>query len=256
MLNYRQLGETNNKPPIIFLHGLLGELQNWNTQAKRLAMSYHVINIDLRNHGASPHLVGMSYALMANDLLKLLDALALDKVTLVGHSMGGKVAMYFALHYPQRLDQLVIVDIAPTHYPLWHSKIFTALLSLSLKHIHSRQQADELLAQSISNAFERAFLLKNLSRNADGYYWKSNLQEIASQYLNIAAFPQLALRYHQAAWFIKGADSNYITEENQSFIDHYFPQANVQVIDGAGHLPHVQQADSFHQLLLHILSKK
>ena len=254
MLNFRQWGDIALKPPVVFLHGLLGELQSWNTQAKHLAEHYPVLSVDLRNHGASPHLSGMSYAQMSDDLLALLDHLGLAKINLIGHSMGGKVAMYFALHHPQRVEKLIIIDIAPAQYPVWHMANFHALLALPLATITSRQQADELLSSKIENAFERGFLLKNLAKNSEGYYWKCNLKEILRQYLKIAAFPLLQKHYDAPAWFIKGADSNYITETNESAIKHYFPQYQLHSIADSGHLPHVQQSKVFYQLITQLLA--
>ncbi len=259
LLNYQVYGEENNSEnsgvPIVFLHGMLGELQNWNSQAKRFAASgCQVIVVDLRNHGDSPHIKGMSYRQMADDILVLLAHLKLPSIYLSGHSMGGKVGMYLALNYPEVIKKLVVVDIAPITYSLWHQQIFHALFSLPLSEIASRRDADELLAEHIENAFERAFLLKNLKRVGGGYEWKCDLLEISRNYLKIAGFPVQNGSFDGEILFVKGADSGYITDEAMPKILHYFPSANIKTITNAGHLPHVQQADDFYEQVSEFLT--
>ncbi len=252
LLHYQHFGnelEGNNKSgePLVFLHGMLGELQNWNSQAKRFAEAgYQVISIDLRNHGNSPHIKGMSYRQMADDVLALLADLGLSKVHLLGHSMGGKVAMYLALNHSDIIQKLVVVDIAPVAYPLWHQSIFYALLSLPLATLKSRNEADDLLAENFDDAFERAFLLKNLKRVEGVYQWKCDLQEIATNYLKIAGFPVQSTSFDSSVLFIKGEDSDYITDAHKPKILQYFPKASMVNIAHAGHLPHVQQPEDFY----------
>jgi esterase len=258
LLNYQIYNErddqNSNHPPIIFLHGMLGDAKNWKSQAKRFSEDYQVITVDLRNHGDSPHLKGMSYRQMADDVLTLLDHLGLSSVVLSGHSMGGKVAMYLALNNLERVAKLVVVDIAPVNYPLWHQSLLRALLTLPVETISRRQQADEYLAESIPDLFERAFLLKNLVRvnqpdNQQLYKWKCNLDEIVRNYLNISRFPKLECQFEGEVLFVKGGNSDYITDEYKSEIASYFPHATIRSIANAGHLPHVQQADRFYQLM-------
>ncbi len=271
LLNYKLYGENSHDDshkqaiPIVFLHGMLGELQNWNSQAKRFAdQGYKVLAVDLRNHGGSPHLKGMSYRQMAEDVLALLSHLEFSKINLSGHSMGGKVGMYLALLYPEIIQKLVVVDIAPVAYPLWHQQIFHALLSLPIDQLNSRREADKLLAKSIDDDFERAFLLKNLKRKEEkyelhsgnqynGYQWKCDLAEISRNYLKIVGFPAQNTKFPGDVLFIKGENSEYITEEYTSRILQYFPQAKIETIANAGHLPHVQQPDIFYEQASHFL---
>ena len=249
-LNYQVYGEENTGMPLLLLHGMLGELKNWNSQAKRFSdKGYSVIAIDLRNHGGSVHLKGMSYRQMAEDVLALLAHLKLPEVQLLGHSMGGKVGMYLALTNPDTIQKLVVVDIAPVAYPLWHQTLFGALLSLPVSQLRSRREADDLLAVEVEDSFERAFLLKNLIRAEKGYQWKCDLQEIAKNYLKISSFPKLTTAYTGEPLFIKGGNSDYLGSEYIASINNYFPGAKLEVINNAGHLPHIQQPDLFYQLV-------
>ncbi|PID46412.1 MAG: alpha/beta hydrolase [Proteobacteria bacterium] len=251
LLHYKQFGDTKSNQVIFFLHGLLGSLDNWRSQAKHIATQYTVraITPDIRNHGQSPHLSGMRYKDMAGDVLRLADHLNIDAFDLLGHSMGGKVAMYLALHHPDRLNKLIIVDIAPRPYTLWHLPVFKALLSLPVDRIGSRKQASELLAAHIPDHAERAFLLKNLKMaDGGGYEWRCDLQEITRAYLNIANFnsPDHAV-FDKPCLFVRGENSPYIDPENdQEIITQLFPQANIQSITNAGHLPHVEAPEAFY----------
>ena len=246
-LNYKQFGDTSN-PALFMLHGLLGSMDNWRGQAQKLSAHYNVITPDLRNHGHSPHIAGMRYKDMANDVLSLANDLGIDSFDLLGHSMGGKVAMNLALNNPERLNKLIIVDIAPKSYPLWHLPIFNALLALPVHEIKSRKLANDMLVDSIESQVERAFLLKNLKTNgADGYEWRCDLSEITRTYLNVANFnaPQ-DTSFDKPTLFIKGGLSPYVNpEEDNEQINSLFPQASITTIDNAGHLPHIESAKTF-----------
>ncbi len=257
MLSYQRVNGNHpeNTIPLIFLHGLLGERQNWNTQAKYFSRHAPVITVDLRNHGDSPHVKGMSYRQMAEDLLALCQHLSLPRIDLCGHSMGGKVAMYLALHHAERIRKLVIVDIAPVNYPLWHQALLQALLALPVERMKTRREADTLLAETVDDVFERAFLLKNLVRTESGFRWQCNLPEIARHYVKIAHFPATERDFSNSALFIRGADSPYISAKDEPVINRYFPRATIQTIDKAGHLPHIQQATLFARQLETFLLK-
>lgn len=250
LLHYKSFGDKDNPASILLLHGMLGSMDNWRSQAKRLSTHFHVITPDLRNHGRSPHLSGMRYQAMAQDVLDLTDHLSIESFDLLGHSMGGKVAMEMALQPASVVQNLIIVDIAPKPYKLWHLPIFKALLSLPVTDLTSRSQADGLLLQHIENPFERAFLLKNLkSDQSGGYTWRCNLQEITRAYLNIANFTQESnAQFTGNTLFLKGGQSPYIDlETDQSIITAFFPNVSIHAIEGAGHNPHIEKADTFHQ---------
>lgn len=257
MLNYRLYGEigATSAPPLVVLHGLLGSLDNWHSFARSQAQQRAVIAMDLRNHGNSPALEGMSYRDMVGDVITVLDALQLPCTDLMGHSMGGKVAMLLALQYPKRVRRLVVVDIAPKTYPPRHQALLQAMAAMPLAALQSRRQADEWLASVVKHPFERGFLLKNLGRAADGsFYWQCNLPEIACHYLKISAFPTPDAQYTSPTLFVAGGQSDYISVADNSLIHTLFPNAYCHVITEAGHLPHVQTPDAFIAAVEHFLA--
>lgn len=256
VLHYKSFGDDNNPAVIILLHGMLGSMDNWRSQAKRLSSHFRVITPDLRNHGRSPHVSGMRYQDMAQDVLTLSDQLGLTAFDLLGHSMGGKIAMEIALHHASSIKRLAIVDIAPKPYALWHLATFKALLSLPVAELSTRSQADNRLSQYIEDPFERAFLLKNLkSRSSGGYEWRCNLKEITRAYLNIANFTEDAdTQFEGRTLFIKGETSPYIDAQNDpATIATFFPTASLQIIAKAGHNPHVENADAFYNVMSQFL---
>lgn len=249
MLNYRLHGELGNTAPLLVLHGLLGSLDNWNTFARQQTAQRAVLALDLRNHGDSPHVDGMSYREMADDVLGVMDELHISACDLMGHSMGGKVAMALALQNPDRVQRLLVVDIAPHAYPPRHNELLQAMNAMPLAEIRSRKQADEWLAPVVKHPLERGFLLKNLGRNQDGkFYWQCNLPEITRQYLKISGFPAFDARYEKPACFIRGGQSDYVQDQDLPLIREYFPAAELRTIDAAGHLPHVQTPADFTRL--------
>ncbi len=243
-LNYKEFGQGD---PIIILHGLFGTLDNWQTIAKQLAKDYWVFIIDQRNHGRSPHVDDLSYPHMAEDLKMFLDDLWIPKAHILGHSMGGKTAMQFAGDYPDMVDKLVVVDIAPGANKAGHGEIFDALLSIDLDKISTRKEADELLKKKIETYGVRQFLLKNLSRNKEGrYQWKMNLYAIHENYQNILAAIDVENSFDGDALFIKGGLSGYINDAEKDVINQVFPNAEINTIEKAGHWVH---ADAPNELL-------
>ncbi|MEZ5535002.1 MAG: alpha/beta fold hydrolase [Thiolinea sp.] len=249
MLNYKIHGDTESgNMPLIVQHGLLGSLDNWNTFANQQKDERPIIAIDMRNHGDSPHVEGMSYTRMSDDVLAVLDHLQLDTVDLMGHSMGGKVAMWLALHHPERIHNLIIVDIVPVEYPLQYNGLIQAMLDMPLADFKSRREADTWLAPTVKQPFERAFLLKNLAWDENkNLVWQCHLTEIAKHYPSIASFPATELTYSGHAVFISGGQSNYVTADGWQAALKRFPHAEHIVIEQAGHLPHVQTPDEFNR---------
>lgn len=231
--------------PIVILHGLFGSADNWRSLAKKLATQAQVITVDLRNHGRSPHSSQQTYAMMSNDLLQLLKRLNLKKVNIIGHSIGGKVAMDFSQRYPQWLAKLVVVDIAPRQYLDEHSAIFKALLALNLSLYSSRNQVDSVLKLVLPNKAVRQFLLMNLSLNSEQLSWRINLHALYNNY------PQLlsAVCENQCSLipicFIRGGQSNYIRDEDEVLIKSCFPDAQFATIEEAGHWVHADAPELF-----------
>ena len=238
---------SSHKPkiPLLILHGLLGSMDNWRSQAKRLSTNQTVITVDLRNHGNSPHIKGMSYREMYEDVIKVAQAENIKSFHLLGHSMGGKVAMQLALAHPELIESLIIVDIAPKPYPLWHQKLFQAVMSAPVESATSRQEIDEHLKIAIDDRAERSFMLKNIKRVENGYAWKPNLKEISRGYLKIAGFTTALAQYPKTTLFIKGENSPYIQDSDDALIKSLFPNATITTIKNSGHLPHIQQKESF-----------
>ncbi len=249
MLNFRLYGELNGQMPLLVLHGLLGSLDNWHTFStkERAQEDRPIVAIDMRNHGASPHVAGMTYPQMAADVLAIADHLQLEQFDLMGHSMGGKAAMWLALTQETRLNHLIVVDIAPFHYSPRLNGLLHTMQTMPLSSFSSRRQADNWMSSSVSDPFERGFLLKNLSRNAHGkLIWECNLPEIARYYdPEIVSFPATDSRYLGSTLFIGGTQSDYLLPDRWEVAQHYFPNAQLRMIEGARHLPHVQTPDIF-----------
>jgi len=248
--------QSQQNPPIFILHGLMGAMDNWRSQAKRLSSLQPVYTLDLRNHGRSPHLKGMSYREMYDDVLNVAQHENISFFHLLGHSMGGKVAMQLALSHPSMIKSLIIVDIAPKPYPLWHQKMLQGVLSAPIETMQTRQQVDAYLKPWIEEQSERTFMLKNLKRNTDdkGFNWRCNLDEISRGYLKIAGFSTAHQQYSKDTLFLKGENSHYIQEADIPLIRSLFSKVAIISINGAGHLPHFEQADIFYDHVKNFLA--
>ena len=236
-LNYKSFGSGF---PLIILHGLFGMLDNWQTIAKKLADNYLVYIVDLRNHGKSPHHADFNYESMAEDLQVFMEENWIYEAYIMGHSMGGKTAMQFALSYPDLVKKLIVVDIAPKKYAAGHQAIFEALLSLDLSTINNRKEAAAQLKNKIPAVGIQQFLLKNLNRNKEGRYeWKMNLPIIHQQYANILENVRMEEHaFDSPTLFIKGGASNYILETDLPAIQYFFPTAQLETVPKAGHWVH------------------
>jgi esterase len=257
-LYFRKMGKGD---PLIILHGMYGSSDNWHTVGKALAEKFEVYLVDQRNHGRSPHSPVLSYAILRDDLRDFLDVHDLWKVTILGHSMGGKTAIFFAAAFPHRIKKLIVVDISPRSYKnllkpsslvLSHLNIIQSLLSLDLEDIDSRTDADRKLAITISSKTVRQFLLKNLVRTKIGKFeWALNIKALQNglpalmdgidpkeveEGLRITGFPVL---------FIRGGDSDYVLHEDEIFIKKLFPEASIITIPGAGHWVHAEKTEEF-----------
>ncbi len=253
LLHANILGEGT---PLLILHGFLGMSDNWKTLGGKYAENgYEVHLLDQRNHGRSFWDPAFSYEVMAEDLLRYLDAKNIGKAMLIGHSMGGKTAMQFACTYPERVSKLIVADIAPKRYPPHHAHILQALEALPLERLESRTHADEVLAEHIGNWGIRQFLLKNL-------YWvepgrlglRVNLQVLRDKMDEIGApLPNGAL-YEGPVLFLKGGASDYVTEGDLPLIQKHFPHATLQTLEGAGHWLHAEKPGAFLKTSLEFLN--
>lgn len=242
-LEFKQLGQGL---PMIILHGIFGSGENWLTVSKQLAEANSIYLVDQRNHGCSFHSEEFSYEYLVEDLARFMDEQGLPEAIIMGHSMGGKVAMNFAIKYPQRVLALIVVDIAPKQYPIHHSQILEGLNSIDLANLKNRNHADELLARYVPEADTRAFLLKNLYRNdGGGYGWRLNLASIAANIGNVGQALEDAVQADLPTLFIRGAKSRYILPEDEDEIRYHFPKASIETIENAGHWVQAEQPEAF-----------
>ncbi len=257
-LNNKVLGEGKD---IIILHGLFGMLDNWQTIGKQLATDYRVWLVDQRNHGKSFHNDFHSYYQMSDDLHEFMEEHDLDNepVTVIGHSMGGKTAMQFAVESPEYVDKLIIVDIAPKLYPPGHEAIFKGFAAVDLDKLTSRQQADEMMAEVLDDLSIRQFLLKNLTRKKEGgYRWKCNLPVLVANYdMIIDNTLDFGGQFEGATLFIKGGKSEryIVPEEDWETIKYHFPKAELAIIEEAGHWIHAEQPEKFLEVVREFLEK-
>jgi len=247
--------EYGDGKPLIILHGLFGSSDNWVTMGKRLSESRHVYLPDLRNHGASLHTDEFSYEAMADDLLEFIEDRNIENPDIAGHSMGGKVAMRFALDHPGLFSKLVVIDIAPKAYSSRHDNLLDCMTSLDLTRVKTRQDADELLKESVPKMAERQFLLKNLKRNAHGYEWKINLQAIGANMDRMTEEIESGQKVEKTTLFIRGGNSDYILPEDYPAIRALFPRAEIVEIAGAGHWVHAEQPEDFYRALVEFLER-
>lgn len=236
-------------PAVVLIHGLFGSFENLGSIARALSDDFQIINIDVRNHGRSEHSDEMNYPLLAADLAETLAHLKLSPFAIVGHSMGGKIAMEYALRYPERVTRLVMADIAPVSYHARHNSIFDGLHSVDLTQLSSRGEADKQLAQHINEAGVRQFLLKSLDKTDQGFRWRFNLKALAAHYAELIGAPLAAGQFMGPALFIKGGDSDYILPEHRPLIMQHFPHAQAKVIQGTGHWLHAEKPAAFNKLV-------
>jgi len=246
---------TGSGPAVIIIHGLFGDMNNLGNLARALIeqQRWQVIQVDVRNHGGSFHHQEMDYPCMAADLAQLMDQLRLEQATLVGHSMGGKIAMQLALQHPDRVTKLVVADIAPVPYSAHHKQVFAALDAIDTQRPTSRKQADVLMQQHVEEVGVRQFLLKNLQFTDGNMGWRLNLTAIRDCYPQILDWQQPNQTYAGDTLFIKGGDSDYILPDHQQAIMTQFPNARAKIISDAGHWLHAQKPQLFNRLALNFL---
>ena len=244
--------------PIIILHGLFGMGDNWRTIARLMESQYQCILVDLRNRGRSPHDEVMNFEVMAADVLELIKDLDLDDAVILGHSLGGKVAMQFATTYPELTEKLIVVDIAPKQYPAHHNVVIEAIQAIEPGKLNSRDEAEGTLRHFLGEDESTVqFIMKNLSRNPEGgFEWKPNMPGIIAAYDQLNQDVTAMHPYLGPVLFIKGEHSDYITEKDMPAINHLFPEASLVTIPGAGHWVHADSPGPFTQTILAFLSGK
>ncbi len=250
-LHYTRSG---NGHPVVLLHGLFGSGSNLGALARALHDSHSVYSVDLPNHGRSGWLENSTLETMADCLAYWLRRQGLPSAQLVGHSLGGKVAMQLALAQPQLVSALVVADIAPVDYPPDHDGVFAALEAVAVGQYTSRSEAGESMATYIQEEPVVQFLLASLRRDASGVYrWRFNLEGLTRGYGAVRAQPTAIGPYRGPVLFIKGGDSNYIRQEHRRHILSLFPRAGVKIMPGCGHRLHVERPSLFNSLVRRFL---
>ena len=243
LLNYTSQGEGE---PLVIVHGLFGASRNWQSLARQWATRYQVITVDLRNHGDSFHAEEMNYPVMTDDVVSLLEYLDLPPVNLLGHSMGGKLAMCLSQQAPHWVNKLVVADIAPVAYEHDYDELIDPILALELERISNRKQADELLAVSITDQRIRLFLLQNLSFHSGRAVWKLNWPVLKQSMPLITGFVDISDWSIQVpSLFIRGGLSNYVTDQHWALIQRHFKRSQCDTLAQAGHWLHAEQPTAF-----------
>ena len=252
-LNYKTFGAG---PPLVILHGLFGSLDNWQTLARRWADDYTVILVDLRNHGRSPHADEMSYPAMAEDVATFLEDRNVHACALLGHSMGGKVAMQTALTYPGLVTRLIVIDMAPRQYARGHDEVFDALRALDPAELTDRREADDLVAPYLPDPGVRMFLLKNLARReGQGFRWRMNLPVLYRDYDTLVGpVTRPGDPYPEPALFVRGGRSRYVRDEDLGPTRELFPRATLETIADVGHWLHAEAPDKLYGLVDNFLA--
>ena len=247
---------TGHGLPLFILHGLFGSGDNWYTLSNFFGERFKVFAVDQRNHGRSPHSDQLNYKAMADDLNDLLIHENLNSACLIGHSMGGKAAMQFALTYPEKVRKLIVVDIAPKAYPPQHDKIFEAMFSLKPNQYKTRAELDSALSEHISDFAVRQLLLKNVSRDDEGIFkWKIDVQSIHKNYSRISEAISSTNQFTGPTLFIRGEKSSYVLDDDIPQIKTLFPQTRFVTVENAGHWVHAEAPQKFAEVAMEFLTK-
>lgn len=243
-LYHRELGENNT--PIVILHGVFGSCDNWLTVSKGLAETNKVYLLDARNHGQSPHSDEFNYSVMAEDLYEFIQQENLVNPIIIGHSMGGKTVMKFAVKYPDAFSKMVVVDISPRYYTPHHQSILAGLSAIPVNNLQSRQEADDILKTFEPELGVRQFLLKNLYRTEDNKFaWRMNFEVIKNKIENIGEALDVGAKISKPTLFVRGERSNYIREKDIELINTIFSDVTIETVEGAGHWVQAEKPKEF-----------
>jgi len=252
-LFFRKVGQGD---PLIILHGLFGSSDNWHTLSKTFAETHTVYVIDQRNHGQSPHSDDFNYRLLTEDLFEFMQQESLEKVNLIGHSMGGKAAMNFAVKYPQRVSKLMIVDIVPKQYKMRYDNILSGMKALQPQTLTSRKEAEEKLLPYVPDPAERQFILKNLDRSPEGgFRWKVNLKSLDAHMDELGIAMEFTGTFDGPTLFLTGTGSNYFMPGDDVAVRRYFPRATFKTLD-TGHWVQAEKPEEFAAVALEFFGSR
>jgi esterase len=241
-LSFEEYGDPQASP-LIILHGFLASVRNWRSIAQLLAPNYRILVPDLRHHGASPKVGSIDYLTLADDVLEFMDQQQLDSVHLLGHSMGGKVAMCVALQHPERIKSLIVADISPLAYQHNFDRTFDALLALPLQQLSSRAHAEQLLEPAFPELLTRQFYLQNLMLQDGQYFWRLDLHALKRDAHFVVGFPDIgSSAFSGKSLFLAGERSPYVQPRP---VYRWFPQAKIQIIANTGHWLHAEAPLAF-----------
>lgn len=253
-LNFKKYG--NSPESLIIIHGFLGSLDNWHTLATEFGKHFSVYTIDMRNHGKSPHTEHHNIELMVNDLVLFMDQHQIQSAYILGHSMGGKVAMQFAFDFPDKVEKLIVADIAPRQYKRGHDLVFEALNAVKFDQITKRKDAEDMMFHLVPDFGTRQFLLKNLTQNSNGgYNWRVNLPVLEKEYDEVTRPIIYNGVFLKPALFLRGSLSLYIQPKDEIEIQENFVNAQIKTIEGAGHWLHAEKPKEFYELVFSFLNK-
>ncbi len=253
LLHSRILGKGK---PFLILHGFLGMGDNWKTLGNKFSENHEVHLIDQRNHGRSFHSVEFNFKLLADDLLNYINHYNLENVILLGHSMGGKAAMLFAVSHPEIVEKLIIADISPRIYPMHHQDILTALNDVDFDVQKSREEIEQVLEKYIPQFGVRQFLMKNVTRNGkEGYKYRFNLTSLTENYNEIVVGLPSGTHFDKETLFLSGEKSGYIGIDDVPLIEIHFPKSKIATVKNAGHWLHADNPTQFYDEVVSFLDK-
>lgn len=251
-LNYKKYGEASET--IIIIHGFLGSLDNWHTLATEFSKDYTVYTVDMRNHGKSPHTENHNIKLMVNDLAEFMEQQNIPSAHIIGHSMGGKVAMQFAFDQTDKVEKLMVADIAPRQYKRGHDSVIEALRAVDFTKVTKRKDAEDIMMHLVPDFGTRQFLLKNLTTSySGGYKWRVNLNVLDRDYEEIIKPIEYNGVFLKPALFLRGELSTYIKPSDELEIQEHFINAQIETISGAGHWLHAENPKEFYEKVIRFL---
>ena len=248
-LFYHLSSQDPEKPYVGLIHGLFGDLNNLAMVRRGLEDEFNVLSIDLPDHGQSQQTPQFSFQGYAELILELLGFLSISEIHIVGHSLGGKIAMTLALNHPGRVNKLILADIAPVRYTPRHHNVFSGLLNLDLEQVRDRKHADEELAKHIIEPGVRQFLLKSLFKQDDSFRWKFNLPLLHRDYDLLSEAIHADQPFAGDVLFIKGGNSDYLLAEHSEHIQSLFPNSQAKIIQGTGHWLHAEKTTVFNRIV-------
>ncbi|GAA0852654.1 alpha/beta fold hydrolase [Aliiglaciecola litoralis] len=253
-LNYQLTSQDPSKPYLILLHGLFGNLDNLAMVRREFVDSHNVLSVDLPDHGKSMRSTEFSFQHYAHSIVSLIDELSIDKSQILGHSLGGKVAMQVALQFPHRVEKLVVADIAPVAYSPRHHNVFSALNSVDLNTLTSRTEATEILSKHLKEPGVSQFLLKGLTQVDGKWQWQFNLAMLERDYAQLSQAIDTQPPFMSPTLFVKGGKSDYILAEHRDAIMALFPNSQAKIIGSAGHWLHAEKPQIFNRLVSEFLA--